>query len=328
MLRARASREPARDNALKFSWREIWSRPGPPLAEAAHRGELLLAKLRLILVLIVCLIPLTAYLTRPVLPNRVGLSVGLSALLVAALVLFVVRSGWFPSGIALFSSLLDVTLVTSALLTFVALSLPAIAVNSRIIYPMYFLAIMATSLRYDSRVCILAGVAAIVEYASVILLARTHWTPADSVGVYGAFDGADQMGRLILLGIATTLSALAVIRSRQLLMLSTRDLLTGLFNRGFFDERLQEEVQRAKRLYRPVTLAMLDLDHFKEFNDSGDIAPEMSYSRPWRGLCGTSSVRPTRSPATAETNLRSSSRRAARRRSQRGWTIFAGVSRP
>jgi diguanylate cyclase (GGDEF)-like protein len=238
------------------------------LAEAAHRGEVFVARLRLILVLIVSVIPLTAYLARPVVQNRVGVLIAASALVLATLLFLAVRKGLFPSGIGVASSLLDVTLVSAALLTFVELGMPSIAVNSRIIYPIYFLAIMATSLRYDSRVCLLSGACAIVEYGAIALAARARWTPGgDIVASYGSFDGADQAGRLVLLAIATTISALTVIRSRQLLLLSTRDILTGLFNRGFFDERLQEEVERARRLDRPVTLAMLDLDHFKDFND-------------------------------------------------------------
>jgi diguanylate cyclase (GGDEF)-like protein len=152
------------------------------------------------------------------------------------------------------------------LFAFVLFGLPAIAVNSRIVYPIYFLAIMATCLRYDSRVSLVAGAAAILEYSGVIVLARSRWTGFPPS--YGAFDASDQIARLLLIAMATAFAVLFVIRARQLLVLSTRDLLTGLFNRGFFDERLQEEVERAKRIYRPVTLAMLDLDRFKEFNDA------------------------------------------------------------
>ena len=238
------------------------------MAEAAHRGELLVARMRLILVLVVFLIPLAAYATHPVVENRVGLLVAVSAVLLASVLFLAVRRGLFPSGIGIGSSLLDVTIVSTALLTFVLLGMPAIAVNSRIIYPMYFLAIMATSLRYDSRACIVSGACAILEYGAIILVSRAHWTPDESMlSSYGSFDAADQAGRLILIAIATTFATLTVVRSRQLLVLSMRDLLTGLFNRGFFDERLQEEVERAKRVNRPVTLAMLDLDNFKEFND-------------------------------------------------------------
>jgi diguanylate cyclase (GGDEF)-like protein len=54
------------------------------------------------------------------------------------------------------------------------------------------------------------------------------------------------------------------------------DSLTGLRNRRFFDERLHEEFGRAQRYSDPVSLIMLDLDHFKRVNDrfghqTGDI---------------------------------------------------------
>jgi two-component system, cell cycle response regulator len=45
------------------------------------------------------------------------------------------------------------------------------------------------------------------------------------------------------------------------------DELTGLKNRRAFDERLQEEFRRAQRYTDPVSLIMIDLDHFKRVND-------------------------------------------------------------
>ena len=45
------------------------------------------------------------------------------------------------------------------------------------------------------------------------------------------------------------------------------DELTGLKNRRAFDERLQEEFRRAQRYTDPVSLIMIDLDHFKLVND-------------------------------------------------------------
>jgi two-component system, cell cycle response regulator len=48
---------------------------------------------------------------------------------------------------------------------------------------------------------------------------------------------------------------------------SVTDSLTGLKNRRFFDERLPEEFRRAQRYSDPVSLMMIDLDHFKEVND-------------------------------------------------------------
>ncbi|MCP5195940.1 MAG: diguanylate cyclase [Gammaproteobacteria bacterium] len=46
-----------------------------------------------------------------------------------------------------------------------------------------------------------------------------------------------------------------------------RDPLTGLFNRRYLDETLPREFHRCQRNGEPLTVAMLDLDHFKRFND-------------------------------------------------------------
>jgi diguanylate cyclase (GGDEF)-like protein len=54
---------------------------------------------------------------------------------------------------------------------------------------------------------------------------------------------------------------------RELEERSVTDGLTGLKNRRFFDERLAEEFRRAQRYSDPVSLIMIDLDHFKEVND-------------------------------------------------------------
>ncbi len=53
----------------------------------------------------------------------------------------------------------------------------------------------------------------------------------------------------------------------ELLYLSLHDSLTGLFNRRFLYQKLQEEVERAKRQRRDLAMIILDVDHFKEYND-------------------------------------------------------------
>lgn len=50
--------------------------------------------------------------------------------------------------------------------------------------------------------------------------------------------------------------------------LSTTDFLTGLFNRRYFNIRLSEEHQRVERSGGMFSLAMLDIDDFKHFNDT------------------------------------------------------------
>jgi len=50
--------------------------------------------------------------------------------------------------------------------------------------------------------------------------------------------------------------------------LATRDGLTGLANRRLFEETLQREVARSHRRQAPLALVVLDVDHFKDVNDT------------------------------------------------------------
>ncbi len=45
------------------------------------------------------------------------------------------------------------------------------------------------------------------------------------------------------------------------------DALTGLFNFRFFNETLQLEMERTRRGTQPLSMILLDIDHFKKFND-------------------------------------------------------------
>ncbi len=54
---------------------------------------------------------------------------------------------------------------------------------------------------------------------------------------------------------------------RELRRLARHDPLTGVINRGYFDERAEEEFDRAKRHDEPVAIAEIDIDYFKRIND-------------------------------------------------------------
>ncbi|MDQ2808809.1 MAG: diguanylate cyclase [Chloroflexota bacterium] len=56
--------------------------------------------------------------------------------------------------------------------------------------------------------------------------------------------------------------------SRQLMQIATHDELTDLYNFRYFEEHLLQEVERAARYHRPLSLLMGDLDHFKAINDT------------------------------------------------------------
>ncbi len=56
--------------------------------------------------------------------------------------------------------------------------------------------------------------------------------------------------------------------NEQLKDLSHIDGLTAINNRGYFNEQFEFEWQRAMRIFSPVGLLMIDVDHFKNFNDT------------------------------------------------------------
>ena len=56
-------------------------------------------------------------------------------------------------------------------------------------------------------------------------------------------------------------------RNAQLERLSTTDVLTGLFNRRFVGSELERLILRARRYEQMISVAMLDVDHFKHIND-------------------------------------------------------------
>ncbi len=74
------------------------------------------------------------------------------------------------------------------------------------------------------------------------------------------------LGPAFLLFTALLLVAVAD-QGRRLVEKATIDALTGLPNRATFLERARRELERAQRNGSSLALAMLDIDHFKRFND-------------------------------------------------------------
>jgi diguanylate cyclase (GGDEF)-like protein len=63
--------------------------------------------------------------------------------------------------------------------------------------------------------------------------------------------------------------ALANLRLREVLRSqSIRDPLTGLFNRRYMEVTLDRELQHAARNNQSLAILMIDIDHFKDFNDT------------------------------------------------------------
>jgi two-component system cell cycle response regulator len=259
----------------------LWAAPDPALVDAGAYGELLVARVRLALVSLVMAIPIYNVMVTPYLVEAwVGFVSTGAAVLFAVIVWAVVRRGFYRPWLGFLTSSVDVSFVTATMFAFLLMDAPHVAVNSRVMFSVYFLSIGAASLRYDTRICIVTGVMAVVQYLLVVLTAGHFWNLNDlryAPFTYGMVNWGDQFGRLVLLAAAGVLSTAIVDQSRRLRHLSAVDGLTGLLNRGYFESRLAAELSRARRPGRPLAVAVLDLDRYKNFNDryghaSGDVA--------------------------------------------------------
>lgn len=268
--------------ALKGTWRRLWLKPDPELVDAGLRGEWLMAGLRVLFVLLLVYVPLNEYFRSGMgRGQQVVLWVAVAALAEAFVIYAAVRRSWGRNWIGFFSGILDVSLVTLGLWLFIRLGEPLAALEDTVLYPVYLLAIAATSLRYDWRICLLTGLGAIVEYAALVAFVTWHLGLTDlALAARLDFSFSHQLGRIVLLGVATLLSTMLVVRAREQRRLSTRDRLTDLANRGFFDDSLVQLGAIARRSHEPVGVAMIDVDHFKRFNDTyGHLAGDEALKR-------------------------------------------------
>jgi diguanylate cyclase (GGDEF)-like protein len=259
---------------VRSLFESIWSRPDPVLAQAAIAGEHLVAKIRLSLATVLLLIPLINslfFFPVELKEGLVGISLVSGTFLLSVIMYALISRNYNPRWLPFASSAFDVTLISIALTMFLLMDEPHTAVNSKVVFEGYFLAIGATSLRYDKRICITAGLLAFVEYFAIVYFAASHWdlnSPKYAPYIYGIFGWSNEVSRLIMMLTASALSLALVSRSQRLLQLATSDPLTGLFNRGYVEDRLAIELSRARRYGNVLTLAVIDADRFKALNDT------------------------------------------------------------
>lgn len=87
-----------------------------------------------------------------------------------------------------------------------------------------------------------------------------------------AFEPREFSGReRLALALLAKIAALALQKYElieQMRTLAITDDLTGVYNHRYLNERLGQEIARASRLGHPVSVIMLDIDHFKKYNDA------------------------------------------------------------
>ena len=236
------------------------------LLRARASGERMVATVRLSLVLALTVLALAlgprndAWVLASVGVVGVGYSV------VLAWLAFGVRRGWVPW----LSCAADVTMISGALLVLLRFwSSPVAVTNSRTFYDLYFLAIMNAGLRYDWRLCVWTSVLAAAEYVGLTVLAVRALPPGGTVdALYGTFSWHSQYLRVGMLLIGGAIMSAVAARARSLRLMVGVDHLTGLSQRAPFIERMDEELARARRRSTQMSVAILDIDGFKGFNDA------------------------------------------------------------
>jgi diguanylate cyclase (GGDEF)-like protein len=84
---------------------------------------------------------------------------------------------------------------------------------------------------------------------------------------YVAFD-ADNLGPCANIARQFAASLKVSRLHAQVIELSLTDPLTGIYNRRYFDLFLRNEIDRSRRFQRGLAVIMLDIDHFKRYNDA------------------------------------------------------------
>jgi diguanylate cyclase (GGDEF)-like protein/PAS domain S-box-containing protein len=196
----------------------LWARPDFQSLAFGRRGEVLAAKVRLGVMALVALIPLESVLLRP--PDaeaRIGLVAAALVFALGTVVLRLARKATPPAWLGLFTSLLDISTVSLINAGFVLAGKPLAATNSRVVFCCYFVALAMVCLRQDRRWCVVATVAALVQYGGIVLWAAARYDlrgPAFERGGYGTFNWDNQAGRLILLAVAGAICTVIVVQGR------------------------------------------------------------------------------------------------------------------
>ena len=109
-------------------------------------------------------------------------------------------------------------------------------------------------------------------FAAATLIAR-GWTAPDGPGLpptVNSYHGFLYLGTYALI-VAGSFAFLLMHKERadeESSRLATTDPLTGVFNRRTFIELAEQELARSRRAGTPLSIMMLDLDHFKRVNDT------------------------------------------------------------
>lgn len=252
---------------------DFWNVPDASLLQPGGEGELIISRCRSILAAIGWTIAMFVAYQSP--SSELGRTYHLVASIAAPVLLglhLAVNRAHYSWWLGFFTSLAEVTLISGSLLGLVLAGHAEHALTASVLFVVYFFSLAATTVRLDHRASLVAGVAAATQYMIVVAVAsfQEGWSVS-------SFALLDQGIRVALLLAMTGLAVIVARRMQVPHVLSANDSLTGVLNRRAFNERWEAELSRARRYGRPISVAVLDIDYFKQFNDhhghaAGDVA--------------------------------------------------------
>lgn len=184
-------------------------------------------------------------------------------------------------------------IITGILIFFLVVEHPRMHAHW-IVFFLYLLLIGAMGLARDPRIAVASGAASIIGYlfAHMVVHNAAHAGVPVATQLVSDFEWLASSAKVAILAGMTLTAAASARRGLAVRRLSIRDPLTGLLDRGAFDDCLQIQARRASRYGRPLAIAMIDIDHFKGLNDSyGHPAGDAVLT--WVAGCLRKSVRET-----------------------------------
>jgi len=236
------------------------ARPEPALIRARASGERVVAIIRLVVAFLIGSVASAL--------NPRALVIGLSVLVVlyAAGIVWLSFRKNLPT-LPWLTTALDASLITGALSVYLVYDQPVSFLINRLYFEAYFFVLATSVLRFDWRLVAFALGVILVQFLGLTGYVATHWDLAALPPWPVSFVPSYFILRVLLLAATGMTTVLVATWALHLRLLIGTDQLTGLPQRRPFLERIDEELQRARTGNGTLSLALLDVDDFKRFND-------------------------------------------------------------
>jgi signal transduction histidine kinase/CheY-like chemotaxis protein/HPt (histidine-containing phosphotransfer) domain-containing protein len=185
-----------------------------------REGELLAARVRIASAAVAALAPLGSLVAKPSDPEPwIGVGGALLTVLLGVAVLAFARRTSPPPWLGFFTCGLDVSIVSAVNLALIVSGSPLAVTNGRTVYSVYLIALAFSCLRQDVRMCVTAGLTAILQYGAlvawVVVRSEAAGLPLANA-TYGTFRWDNQVTRLAILAVATAVHVAIVRQSHDL----------------------------------------------------------------------------------------------------------------